>query len=109
MSAACTQFEEDVTPTYDSEAKPEVAATVVSDTEITVTVTAGAGTNFWGYAVMTGAPGATADKLVADGYAKDAAVVVYEGTAIDAVTTFGLNIMQVPADVEITVTDVVAE
>lgn len=76
MSAACTQFEEDVTPTYDTAAKPEVTATVVSDTEITVTVTAGAGTNFWGYAVMTGAPGATADKLVADGYAKDAAVVV---------------------------------
>lgn len=76
MSAACTQFEEDVTPTYDSAAKPEVTATVVSDTEITVTVTAGAGTNFWGYAVMTGAPGATADKLVANGYAKDAKVVL---------------------------------
>lgn len=76
MSAACTQFEEDLAPSYDTAAKPEVSATVVSDTEITVTVTAGAGTNFWGYAVMTGAPGATADKLVANGYAKDAAVVV---------------------------------
>ena len=76
MSAACTQFEEDVTPTYDTAAKPEVTATVVSDTEITVTVTAGAGTNFWGYAVMTGAPGATADKLVANGYAKAAEVVL---------------------------------
>ena len=76
MSAACTQFEEDTVPSYDSAAKPEVSATVVSDTEITVTVTAGAGTNFWGYAVMTGAPGATADKLVADGYAKSTAVVV---------------------------------
>ena len=76
MSAACTQFEEDVTPTYDTAAKPEVTATVVSDTEITVTVTAGAGTNFWGYAVMTGAPGATADKLVANGYAKSAEVVL---------------------------------
>ena len=76
MSAACTQFEEDNAPAYDTAAKPEVSATVVSDTEITVTVTAGAGTNFWGYAVMTGAPGATADKLVANGYAKDGAVVV---------------------------------
>ena len=76
MSAACTQFEEDTVPSYDTAAKPEVSATVVSDTEITVTVTAGAGTNFWGYAVMTGAPGATADKLVADGYAKSTAVVV---------------------------------
>lgn len=76
MSAACTQFEEDYAPTYDTAATPEVSATVVSDTEITVTVTAGAGTNYWGYAVMTGAPGATADKLVANGYAKDGAVVV---------------------------------
>ncbi len=76
MSAACTQFEEDTVPSYDSAAKPEVTATVVSDTEVTVTVTAGAGTNFWGYAVMTGAPGATADKLVANGYAKAANVVV---------------------------------
>ena len=76
MSAACTKFEEDVIPTYDTVAKPEVTATVVSDTEITVTVTAGAGTNFWGYAVMTGAPGATADKLVVNGYAKDAKVVL---------------------------------
>lgn len=76
MSAACTKFVEDTTPTYDTAPKPEVSATVVSDTEITVTVTAGEGSNFWGYAVMTGAPGATADKLVANGYAKDAAVVV---------------------------------
>lgn len=76
MSAACTKFVEDTTPTYDTAPKPEVSATVVSDTEITVTVTAGEGSNFWGYAVMTGAPGASADKLVANGYAKDAAVVV---------------------------------
>ena len=76
MSAACTKFEEDTIPSYDTAAKPEVTATVVSDTEITVTVTAGAGTNFWGYAVMQGAPGASADKLVANGYAKDGAVVV---------------------------------
>ena len=76
MSAACTQFEEDVTPTYDTASKPEVTATVVSDTEITVIVTPGANTNFYGYAVMVGAPGATADKLVANGYAKDAKVVV---------------------------------
>lgn len=76
MSAACTKFVEDTTPTYDTAPKPEVSATVVSDTEITVTVTAGEGSNFWGYAVMKGAPGASADKLVANGYAKDAAVVV---------------------------------
>ena len=76
ISAACTKFVEDTTPTYDTAPKPEVSATVVSDTEITVTVTAGEGSNFWGYAVMKGAPGASADKLVANGYAKDAAVVV---------------------------------
>lgn len=76
VSAACTKFEEDTIPSYDTAAKPEVTATVVSDTEITVTVTAGAGTNFWGYAVMQGAPGASADKLVVNGYAKDGAVVV---------------------------------
>jgi|GEM_PF-732759 len=76
VSAACTKFEEDTIPSYDTAAKPEVTATVVSDTEITVTVTAGAGTNFWGYAVMQGTPGASADKLVVNGYAKDGAVVV---------------------------------
>ena len=76
MSAACTKFVEDTTPTYDTAPKPEVTGTVVSDTEITVTITAGEGSNFWGYAVLTGTPGASADKLVANGYAKDAAVVL---------------------------------
>ena len=76
MSAACTKFVEDTAPTYDAAPKPEVTGTVVSDTEITVTITAGEGSNFWGYAVLTGTPGASADKLVANGYAKDAAVVL---------------------------------
>ena len=76
MSAACTKFADDTAPTYDAAPKPEVTGTVVSDTEITVTITAGEGSNFWGYAVLTGTPGASADKLVANGYAKDAAVVV---------------------------------
>lgn len=76
MSAACTKFADDTAPTYDAAPKPEVTGTVVSDTEITVTITAGEGSNFWGYAVLTGTPGASADKLVANGYAKDAAVVL---------------------------------
>ncbi len=75
VSAACTKFEQDTVPTYDSVAAPEVTATVVSDTEITVTVTAAENTHYYGYAVMAGAPGATADKLVANGYAKNANVV----------------------------------
>lgn len=75
VSAACTKFEQDTVPTYDSVAMPEVTATVLSDTEITVTVTAAENTHYYGYAVMTGAPGATADKLVANGYAKSGSVV----------------------------------
>ena len=75
VSAACTKFEQDTVPTYDSVAAPEVTATVVSDTEITVTITAAENSNYYGYAVMAGNPGATADKLVANGYAKDANVV----------------------------------
>lgn len=75
VSAACTKFEQDTVPTYDSVAAPEVTATVVSDTEITITVTAAENTHYYGYAVMTGTPGATADKLVAGGYAKDGNVV----------------------------------
>lgn len=75
VSTACTKFEQDTVPTYDSVAAPEVTATVVSDTEITVTVTAAENTHYYGYAVMAGAPGATADKLVANGYAKNANVV----------------------------------
>lgn len=82
MVAACTKFEQETTPDYDSVTKPEVTVTVVSDSSITVTVAAAAGTHYWGYAVMTGAPGATADNLVAGGYAKDANVVLQgaEGT-----------------------------
>lgn len=75
VSAACTKFEQDTVPTYDSVAAPEVTATVVSDTEITVTITAAENSNYYGYAVMAGNPGANADKLVANGYAKDANVV----------------------------------
>ncbi len=75
VSAACTKFEQDTVPTYDSVAAPEVTATVVSDTEITITVTAAENTHYYGYAVMTGTPGATADKLVANGYAKSSSVV----------------------------------
>ena len=75
VSAACTKFEQDTVPTYDTVAMPEVTATVVSDTEITITVTAAENTHYYGYAVMKGAPGATADKLVAGGYAKDGNVV----------------------------------
>ena len=75
VSAACTKFEQDTVPTYDSVAMPEVTANVVSDTEITVTVTAAENTHYYGYAVMAGAPGATADKLVANGYAKSGDVV----------------------------------
>ena len=75
VSAACTKFEQDTVPTYDSVAAPEVTATVVSDTEITVTVTAAENTHYYGYAVMAGTPGATADKLVANGYAKSGDVV----------------------------------
>lgn len=62
-------------------------------------------------ATATPVNGGTFNKLTANlnNGSKDASVVVYEGTAIDAVTVFGLNIMQVPADVTITVTSVVAE
>lgn len=76
MSASCTQFEEDTVPAYDSVAKPQVSATVLSDTEINVTVAAGENTNWYGYAVVEGAIDASADKLVAGGYSKDAAVVL---------------------------------
>lgn len=76
MSVACTQFEEDTVPTYGTVGNPTVTANVVSDTEITVTVTAGENTNFYGYAVVKGAIKATADALVADGYKNNAAVVL---------------------------------
>lgn len=76
MSAACTKFAEDTIPTYDNPVKPTVTAMAVSDSSITVTITAGPNTNYFGYAVMVGDPGASAEELVTDGYAKSAAVVL---------------------------------
>jgi len=63
------------------------------------------GEKTWGVkAVATPANGGTFTKVIANlnNGSADAAVTVYEGTAIEAATTFGLNIMQVPADVIIT-------
>lgn len=77
MSAACTQFAEDLTPTYDTVGKPEVVADVADDDSITVVITAGENTSYYGYAVVKDTlVGVTAEKLVADGYAKDPAVVL---------------------------------
>lgn len=77
MSAACTQFAEDLTPTYDAVGKPEVVADVADDDSITVVITAGENTSYYGYAVVKDTlVGVTAEKLVADGYAKDPAVVL---------------------------------
>lgn len=77
MSAACTQFAEDLTPTYDTVGKPEIVADVADDDSITVVITAGENTSYYGYAVVKDTLiGVTAEKLVADGYAKDPAVVL---------------------------------
>lgn len=77
MSAACTQFAEDLTPTYDTVGKPKVVADVADDDSITVVITAGENTSYYGYAVVKDTLiGVTAEKLVADGYAKDPAVVL---------------------------------
>lgn len=77
MSAACTQFAEDMTPTYDTVGKPEVVANVADDDSITVVITAGENTSYYGYAVVKDTlVGVAAEKLVADGYAKDPAVVL---------------------------------
>ena len=77
MSAACTQFAEDLTPTYDTVGKPEVVADVADDDSITVVITAGENTSYYGYAVVKDTlVGVAAEKLVADGYAKDPAVVL---------------------------------
>jgi len=65
------------------------------------------GEKTWGVkAVATPANGGTFTKVIANlnNGSADAAVTVYEGTAIEAATTFGLNIMQVPAGVTITAT-----
>ncbi len=77
MSAACTKFAEDVTPAYDSVAKPQVEANVCDDDSVTVVITAGENTSYYGYAVVVGTlEGVTAEKLVANGYAKDPAVLL---------------------------------
>lgn len=77
MSAACTQFAEDLTPAYDTVGKLEVVADVADDDSITVVITAGENTSYYGYAVVKDTlVGVTAEKLVADGYAKDPAVVL---------------------------------
>lgn len=77
MSAACTKFAEDVIPDYDTVAKPLVEANVCDDDSVTVVVTAGENTSYYGYAVVEGViEGVTAEKLVANGYAKNSAVVL---------------------------------
>ena len=77
MSAACTKFAEDVVPEYDTVAKPVVEATVAADDSINVVITAGENTSYFGYVVVQGTiEGVTAEKLVANGYAKAANVVV---------------------------------
>ena len=77
MSAAWTQFAEDLTPAYDTVGKLEVVADVADDDSITVVITAGENTSYYGYAVVKDTlVGVTAEKLVADGYAKDPAVVL---------------------------------
>ena len=77
MSAACTKFAEDVIPDYDTVAKPLVEANVCDDDSVTVVVTAGENTSYYGYAVVKGViEGVTAEKLVANGYAKNSAVVL---------------------------------
>lgn len=76
VTAACTQFEMDTVPAYKSVADPTVTATAVSDSVITVTVTAGENTSFYGYAVVEGTIKATAAELVANKYTKHSAVVL---------------------------------
>ena len=64
-------------PTYETVGKPEVVANVADDDSITVVITAGENTSYYGYAVVKDTlVGVTAEKLVADGYAKDPAVVL---------------------------------
>ena len=81
MSAACTKFAEDVTPAYDTVGKPLVEANVSDDDSLTVIVTAGANTSYYGYVVVQGTlDGVTAEKLVANGYSKNALVQGSEQT-----------------------------
>ena len=77
MSAACTKFAEDVVPQYDTVGAPLVEANVCGDDSLYVVITAGQNTHYYGYVVVEGTlDGVSADKLVANGYAKDANVVV---------------------------------
>lgn len=77
MTAACTKFAEDVVPAYDTVGKPLVDAEVAGDDSLTVIITAGTNTHYYGYVVVEGTlEGVSASKLVSNGYAKDAAVVL---------------------------------
>jgi len=103
MSAACTKFAEDTIPTYDNPVKPTVTAKAVSDSSITVTITAGPNTNYFGYAVMVGAPGASAEGLVTDGYAKSADVVLQGADNVPQAAT--IKYSEEARVVELTLTD----
>ena len=77
MSAACTKFAEDVVPAYDTVGKPLVDAKVAGDDSLTVVITAGENTHYYGYVVVEGVlEDVKVSKLVSNGYAKDAAVVL---------------------------------
>ena len=77
MSAACTKFAEDVVPAYDTVGKPLVDAKVAGDDSLTVVITAGENTHYYGYVVVEGVlEDVSVSKLVSNGYAKDAAVVL---------------------------------
>ncbi len=103
MSAACTKFAEDTIPTYDNPVKPTVTAKAVSDSSITVTITAGPNTNYFGYAVMVGDPGASAEELVTDGYAKSADVVLQGADNVPQAAT--IKYSEEASVVELTLTD----
>ena len=103
MSAACTKFAEDTIPTYDNPVKPTVTAKAVSDSSITVTITAGPNTRYFGYAVMVGAPGASAEELVTDGYAKSADVVLQGADNVPQAAT--IKYSEETSVVELTLTD----
>ncbi len=103
MSAACTKFAEDTIPTYDNPVKPTVTAKAVSDSSITVTITAGPNTSYFGYAVMVGAPGASAEELVTDGYAKSADVVLQGADNVPQAAT--IKYSEEASVVELTLTD----
>lgn len=103
MSAACTKFAEDTIPTYDNPVKPTVTAKAVSDSSITVTITAGPNTRYFGYAVMVGTPGASAEELVTDGYAKSADVVLQGADNVPQAAT--IKYSEETSVVELTLTD----